>query len=51
MLSARPDVLPRERRQLAQALVHKPFKTGALVEAVRAARAGVRRGDPEATID
>lgn len=51
ILSALPDVLPRERRELAQALVQKPFRTGALVETVRAACADARRSDPEITID
>jgi DNA-binding response OmpR family regulator len=51
ILSALPDVLPRERRRLAQALVQKPFRAGALVETVRAVCARARRPDAEIMID
>jgi DNA-binding response OmpR family regulator len=51
ILSALPDVLPLERRRLAQALVQKPFRAGALVETVRAVCARARRADAETTID
>jgi two-component system phosphate regulon response regulator PhoB len=40
ILSASPDVLPSERRELAQAVVGKPFRTRALVETVHAVSAG-----------
>ncbi len=35
ILSAHPDVLPRERRGLAQAIVQKPFRTSSLLDTVR----------------
>ena len=35
ILSALPDVLPRERRGLAQAVMQKPFRTAALLDTVR----------------
>jgi two-component system phosphate regulon response regulator PhoB len=36
ILSDLPDMLPRERRELADAVVRKPFRAGALVDTVRA---------------
>jgi DNA-binding response OmpR family regulator len=36
ILSDLPDMLPRERRELAGAVVRKPFRAGALLETVRA---------------
>ena len=51
ILSEMPDVLPRGRRRLAQALVQKPFKSGALVETVRAVCARARRAEAELTTD
>lgn len=35
ILSAMPDLLPRERRGLAQAVMQKPFRTSELLETVR----------------
>ena len=37
ILSSMPDMLPRERRMQAAAVVAKPFRTRALVDTVRAA--------------
>jgi DNA-binding response OmpR family regulator len=51
ILSALPDVLPRERRLLAQALVRKPCKAGALVETVRTVCSRARSAALESTID
>jgi DNA-binding response OmpR family regulator len=51
VLSALPEFLPRERRDLAQAVVRKPFRTGALVATVEAVCRGERVVDPEFTID
>ncbi|MFN8637740.1 MAG: response regulator [Chloroflexota bacterium] len=42
ILSAVPDVLPRERLELAQAVVRKPFRSRTLVQAVQAACDGAR---------
>jgi two-component system phosphate regulon response regulator PhoB len=36
ILSALSDVMPKERRELAQAVIQKPFRTSALLETVRA---------------
>ena len=35
ILSAAPDVLPRERRGLAQAIIRKPFRTATLLDTVQ----------------
>lgn len=35
ILSAAPDVLPRERRGLAQAVIRKPFRTATLLDTVQ----------------
>jgi DNA-binding response OmpR family regulator len=48
ILSALPDVLPRERRELAQAFVRKPFQARTLVETVQAVCAGTLVADVDA---
>jgi len=47
VLSDLPDMLPRERRELAGAVVQKPFRAGALMQTVRAvcARANLLEAD------
>jgi len=47
VLSDLPDMLPRERREFAGAVVQKPFRAGALVQTVRAvcARANLLEAD------
>ena len=51
ILSAFPDVLSRERRELAQAYVRKPFQARTLVETVQAVCAGTLVADVDATSD
>lgn len=51
ILSALPDVLPRERRELAQAFVRKPFQARTLVETVQAVCAGTLVADVETVND
>jgi DNA-binding response OmpR family regulator len=51
ILSALPDVLPRERRELAQAVVRKPFQARTLVETVQAVCAGSHQTETELTTD
>src|SRR5262245_3085239 len=50
ILSALPDVLPRERRELAQAVIRKPFRATTLVRTVQAVCAGTLIADAETTI-
>jgi two-component system phosphate regulon response regulator PhoB len=51
VISALPELVPRERRDLAQAVVRKPFRTGALVSTIQAVCRGERVIDREFTID
>jgi DNA-binding response OmpR family regulator len=51
ILSALPDVLTRERRELAQAVVPKPFHGRTLVETVRAVCAGLPPTQVDLTTD
>jgi DNA-binding response OmpR family regulator len=51
ILSALPDVLPRERRALAQAVIQKPFRAATLVETVQAVCAAALRAEVDLTID
>jgi CheY-like chemotaxis protein len=51
ILSALPDVLPRERRELAQAVVRKPFQAQTLVETVQAVCARTPLAQTEITTD
>jgi DNA-binding response OmpR family regulator len=51
ILSAVPDVLPRERRELAQAVVRKPFQARTLVETVHAVCSSSPRAQTELTTD
>ena len=51
ILSAQPDVIPRERRELAQAVIRKPFRTRTLVEAVQAVARGATIVEGDFRID
>jgi DNA-binding response OmpR family regulator len=51
ILSALPEVLPRSRRRLAQAIVSKPFRSRALVDTVLAVCGGITLTDSVATAD
>jgi DNA-binding response OmpR family regulator len=46
IVSALPEVLPKERRGLAQAVVQKPFRTSELLNSVRALCAPTVSGPP-----
>jgi two-component system phosphate regulon response regulator PhoB len=51
ILSAVSETLPRERRELAQAVVRKPFRTRTLVETVQAVCAGETLVEADITFD
>lgn len=51
ILSAVPDVMPRDRLALAQAVVRKPFRSRTLVHAVQAACDGARFAEAALPLD
>jgi CheY-like chemotaxis protein len=51
ILSELPDMLPRERRELAAAVIRKPFRPGALLETVRTVCAGAALVEAEVRTD
>lgn len=51
ILSALPDVLPKERRGLAQAVIQKPFRTSTLLDTVRALCTRAAFSDPQNLLD